>query len=512
MTLAIASLRDGHAFQARLFWRKALGLLVPDPAIVKVAFERGPKGFDDIWVEYASGRGYNDQRGAPLRRQHIQCKWHVNGGEYGYEHLMDPDFINAASVSLLERAKAAQLKHAPEGLGTRFTLLSNWRLATKDPLNKAVNMRDGAVRIDRLFDGSGPNSATGKLREAWCDHLELDEEGLRKLVQTLGFGVEAATLLDLRDQLDLQLQLHGMRRVPENEDTCWYDDLTYQWLAQGRIEFEGPQFRDACRQQGLFEQVPKPYFAVGVKSFEHHVDHLEERCTDVLDVVQYFDQRPIRSNADWASTLYPRLKDFLIAGARQHGNLRLILDAHVTLAFAAGSVLNIKLGHHVELEQRVLNRVIWHATDAAPDPSWPAWNFEHEVLDSPEEDLIVGVSLTHDVAPAVRAQFASLTGASRLLLASPMGGPGSRVVASGAHAFQLAEALAVKINQMKRPGKTVHLFVAAPNGFAFYLGQRQPSLGRTTLYEYDFEGVGAGGYQPSLTLPIPAHLLSGSQT
>ena len=46
------------------------------------------------------------------------------------------------------------------------------------------------------------------------------------------------------------------------------------------------------------------------------------------------------------------------------------------------------------------------------------------------------------------------------------------------------------------------VFVAAPNAFTFFLGQRQPGLGKTTLYEYDFEGANGGGYRPSLTLPI----------
>lgn len=504
MTQAIASMRDGHAFQARQFWRKALRLLEPNAAIVRVAFECGPKGYDDIWVDYASGRGYNDQRGIPMTRQHIQCKWHVNSGEYGYAQLADPDFINASSVSLLQRAHAAQLKFAPDGAGVRFTLLSNWRLAPRDPLSKVVNLRDGAVRVDRLFDGSTPASALGRLRKTWCDHLALDEEGLRTLANTLAFGAEPATLLDLRDELDTLLQLHGMRRVPMNEDACWYDDLTYQWLAQGRIEFDGESFRAACKQQGLFEQAPKAHFSIGVKSFEHPVDHLEDRCTTVLDLVRYFDERPIRSDDDWASTLFPRLSAFLIDGARKHDHLRLVLDAHVTLAFAAGAVLNIKLGHRVELEQRVLNRVIWHADDASADPSWPTWVFDQLATGSEGKDLAVAVSLTHDVAPAVRAQVASLPGVGSLLFAAPTSGPGSRAVASGRHAFDLAQALALKINQLKRPGQVVHLFIAAPNAFAFFLGQRQPSLGRTTMYEYDFEGLNGGGYRASLNLPVAA--------
>ena len=52
----------------------------------------------------------------------------------------------------------------------------------------------------------------------------------------------------------------------------------------------------------------------------------------------------------------------------------------------------------------------------------------------------------------------------------------------------------------------IHLFVAAPNAFSFFLGQRQPSLGRIKLYEYDFEGLNGGGYRASLSLPISARV------
>ena len=55
--------RDGDTFQARLFWLKAARLLDPESPIVRVGFESGPKGYDDIWVEYDPRRGLNDQHG-----------------------------------------------------------------------------------------------------------------------------------------------------------------------------------------------------------------------------------------------------------------------------------------------------------------------------------------------------------------------------------------------------------------------------------------------------------------
>ena len=48
----------------------------------------------------------------------------------------------------------------------------------------------------------------------------------------------------------------------------------------------------------------------------------------------------------------------------------------------------------------------------------------------------------------------------------------------------------------------IHLFMAVPNAFSFYAGQRQPGIGRVTLYEFDFENTRSGTYTPSLTLPL----------
>jgi len=44
---------------------------------------------------------------------------------FGYTHLVDPEFINANAISLLERARAAQKTHAPIGEGARFRLPVN---------------------------------------------------------------------------------------------------------------------------------------------------------------------------------------------------------------------------------------------------------------------------------------------------------------------------------------------------------------------------------------------------
>jgi hypothetical protein len=506
MAKAVAVRRDGDSFQARIFWRQALNLLDPRSPVVKVGFEVGPKGFDDVWVSYSPERAPQDYLGKPILREHTQCKWHVTVNDFGHADLVEPDWINASTVSLLQRARGAQEVHAPTGEGVLFRLLTNWRVAQTDPLRPLISQKSKTLRLDKLFDGTTDKSASGRIRKLWRDHLGIGDDELQLLARTLAFHTDMTSLEEHRQHLDPLLELRGLRRVPQSESSFVYDDIAFQWLAQGRLEFNRTEFRDACRREGLFDKDSSSPEVFGVKSFEHAFDRLENRCTVVLDLIPHFDERAIRDQQDWTRDIYPRLKDFLISAGKNNESLRLVLDAHVTLAYAAGSVLNIKSGRDVELEQRTAGTKVWRVGDMPSDAWWPHWDFTEEVVNATNPsavELAVVVSLTHDALKAVKTHVeVNLPSVGKLLVARPSGGPGARSVVCGQHAFELADTLVRQI-VASRPGVSlVHLFIAAPNAFTFFLGQRQPGLGKTTLYEFDFEGAQGGGYRPSLTLPV----------
>ncbi|MPZ57428.1 MAG: SAVED domain-containing protein [Rhizobiales bacterium] len=505
MTQAVTVRRDGDTFQARLFWLHAARLLDPESPVVRVGFETGPKGFDDIWVEYDPARSALDQYGDPLRREHMQCKWHVTPDSYGYTHLVDPEFINANARSLLQRARVAQLAYAPTGVGVRFKLVTNWRLDRNDPLREMVGNRSGAMRLDRLYGSLTDNSKAGAVRKAWREHLSIDEEELRLLARTLAFGEATDTLDVLRDNLDMLFAYVGLRRIPPNQSAFAYDDVVFQWMAQGRLDFDRSGFRAICAREDLLGSTQGGPRVYGVKSFEHAIDRLEERCHAVLDLIPAFDERYIRSDSDWESSLYPALRSFLLMAAKDQPRLRLALDAHVTLAFAAGSIINIKSGRHVELEQRSTGRRLWAADDMVSDANWPTLLAESVELCTDQPDLAVAISLTHDVSADVRRYCeATLPHVGRLLILKPGTGSGAQSVACGRHAFELADATTTSV-RAARPATgagLTHLFVAAPNAFTFFLGQRQPALGSVRLYEFDFDGGRGRSYTPSLTLPV----------
>ncbi|MCY4179188.1 MAG: SAVED domain-containing protein [Litoreibacter sp.] len=506
MVQAITARRDGDIYQARQFWIRAAFLLDPESPIVRIGFEDGPKSFDDIWVEYAHGREPKDARGAPICREHLQCKWHVTPGVYGYSNLIDPTFINANARSFMQRARDAQMANAPNGTGVRFKMVTNWQADRQDYLSALVSSQSGSVRLDRLFGTKTDSSKAGAIRKAWREHLEIDDDELRVFVNTLAFGHTSENLDDLRARCDLSFRIAGLKRVPTHHSSFIYDDVVFQWMSQGRVEFEKESFRDACADEDLFGQSMERPKIYGVKSFEHPLDRLEDRCDDVLNLVPVFDQRYIRDEEDWSKTLYPALESFLQSAARDQRQLDLALDAHTTLAFAAGSVLNIKSGRAVGLEQRTLARQIWAADDVPNEDDWPTLNKTILEVDPHSTDIAFAVGITHDIANDVR-QFVSkhLPKVGRLIVFRPSSGSGAQVIKSGSHAFAFSQTVKEGVRSIRSESATralSHLFIAAPNALTFFLGQQASALGPLTLYEFDFEGARDGSYRKSLTLPI----------
>lgn len=172
--------------------------------------------------------------------------------------------------------------------------------------------------------------------------------------------------------------------------------------------------------------------------------------------------------------IYPKLQAFLLKAAGDYTSLRLALDAHITLAVAAGSILNVKSGRTIELEQRTNGRKIWSSEDIQPDLTWGVWSATTEDADASASDLLVTVGLSTDPWPMVQAYVKRHEIAyTRRLSVVPTTGTGAASVRSGRHAVALADDLVSQISLLRASGVftgKVHLFMAVPNGFSFFLG------------------------------------------
>ncbi|KQW43303.1 MULTISPECIES: SAVED domain-containing protein [unclassified Roseateles] len=508
MALSVVARRDGDVFQARLFWLHAARLLDDEGNIVRVGFESGLKGFDDIWVEYDPARAPQDPRGNPLMVERMQCKWHATPGTFTHEDLTRPEYINATSTSLLQRALGAYRADTTDGLASRLVLVTNHFASEQDPLFPLLRMKALNLDVDVLFSGKTAKSATGKVRKAWRDHLGIDDDELRALCLRMGFNSSRDSLDTLRTALDDACRVNGLVRPAANASTTIYDGNIFEWVGQRRMVFDRKDFKEKCAQEGLLAAKPRDVPKVfGVKAFEHPLDRLENRCVDVLNLVREFDERAIRDTAAWRDRLLPSLTGFLLRVPAPDGRIRLALETHATLAFAAGAILDTKSGRLVELEQRTPVLKIWSQDDQPLAADTPGWVFDEEDVDASASGTACAISVTRDTTGAVKQYLQeSQVKVRRLLIAKPACGPSAQAVSSGAHANALAEALAEKLKQDREASpaarrERVHLFISAPNAFTFYLGRQAPMMKPLTLYEYDFHNQVDGSYRPSLSYP-----------
>jgi hypothetical protein len=506
MTQAVVARKQGDDFQGRLFWLYAALLLDTRGAVARVAYETGPKAFDDVLIEYAPGQGPQDHTGALVARDHLQCKWHVRPDEFGYADLVDPSFSGAQAISFLQRARDAQQQYAPDGTGARFRLVTNWRVKREDALLRLILTQSHAVDLARLFDGTTDASAMGRVRKLWREHLALDEAQLRLVARTLGVTLRLSSGDDLREHLNDRLARVGLVRVSASEAGFFYDDLISKLHSQGRKDFDRESFRDMCEQEKLFEAADRDRnpVTIGVRSFMHPIDDLEARCDKALNLVPHFEGRFIRDEKAWNTEIFPALRDFVLDAARDNDHLRVVLDTHVSLAFGVGAILNVKSGKTVEIEQRTAGRRFWSADDVTADPTWPTLSFEAETVGDGREQA-VAISLSHDISADVRAYVNNNPAIGQILQVRLQAGPSRQSVQSGRHAQMLADALLAELRRRPKtapesPRPTAHIFVAGPNAFAFFLGQNQPAIGPVTIYEFDFEGGRDGTYRPGLRL------------
>jgi hypothetical protein len=182
------------------------------------------------------------------------------------------------------------------------------------------------------------------------------------------------------------------------------------------------------------------------------------------------------------------------------------IDAHSSIAFAAGHSLNPKSGVQVAIRQKVMGQWdVWRTSMCLqhrnPEDLW-------QVVNTPTgaegAEVALCVNITHNALKDVELFVRSNPRIGRIVSVSILPAPGPTSIRNGDHALELAQGVAaiLKDRSADERREILHLFGAAPNGFMFVLGQLSHSFGRIQLYEYDFESNTPGAYTPSIKLPI----------
>jgi len=495
----------GDNYQARIFWENALNLLDPTSCVVEVTFEaNGPKAFDDVVVKYDPpvARSGPDRVSA----EYHQVKWHVEyGGRFGFKDFIDPVFIGAKSFSLLQRLQQAR-QTAPAA--SRFAFVTTYRIKDDDPLADLVSANDKSLLVEKLFDGTTDKSRMGKVRKLWRDHLNLtSDDELRSVLIGLRVLEGYRSLEELRTQINLRAQVVGLLSYSDANSDFRYDELARQLKVRQLNALTSETLEQFCREEGLLAdrivEKKDPFLKVAIRSFlGPAADIVGATPENTLLLTDDFRQRYLRDDLDWQRDIRPKVESFLRAAVVKSARLQLILDAHASIAFLAGSVLDLKSGVEVELVQkgRVGSRT-WHPDDGSATRGAP-FNIVVDRSGGGGE-IAVAVSISQSTEVQTRAYIASRLPKVEALVSFdlPMG-PGQQSVAGGGHASALAEQVSNTLRDIKpqNPDTLIHIFAACPNSFLFFLGQHHQGIAPCIVYEFDFDRRSHKTYQPSFVL------------
>ena len=498
----IAARIEGDVFQGMFFWLQAAALLRPSSRVGRVVIEHDKAaGVDDVSVHYISPG--IDAGGRACAADYFQVKYHVDrSSEYAASSVCDPAFIGATR-SLLQRFHDARISIGDVDGWHRLNLVSNWKWAATDTLGPLLRESEEGALPDRFFS-AGPRSDLGKIRKEWREHLGLTEVAFEDFARRLRLGVDFLGRRGLRERLNDRLASVGLREIPADQTHSVYDSLTQQFIMNGTNAFDAASFRAMCVREGLLVRVPASGPPVlGIRSFMRFAERLEDECSSFVCVASNFEGRYVREPQAWQGTVLSDVRAFLNNSSLRSQEHHLLLECHSSLAFAAGYELDRKSGAQVFPVQKGVRTTVWRPSPGvAAVPQNGAWSLSKQDALPNAPDVAIAISVTRDGLPDVKSFLAASSEVGRLIDARPEAGVGARAVVDADHAVALADALADVIRENRPTGNgTTHLFIAAPNALAFFLGQHRVALGKVQLYEFDFDGDRGGSYSPSIYLP-----------
>lgn len=505
LSKAVGSRIMGDDYQAYIFWIKACTLLIQNAK--KIAYEYDKvKSIDDVVLFY--DEPVLDEFNDPVYTDYYQIKYHVTqNGSIKWEDLLDPNFINASSVSFLQRVYEAQKSKAPNGKGCRFYLVSSWQVHPDNDLAKILSNSGGELRWDKLSQG-GERSRMGRIRKAMRTHLGIKtDEQLKVVLRPLRILHNTANLKKIKDELNLNLIAAGLKPIDNGKITNPYIDIIKGLFIKGKNEFTREDIITICKREGLWvgNNVAKSSeISIGIQSFVRGSENMKRDTKYMLCLLDFFEGRKIKDQTNW-NTIVNKVENFIASSTKDSVSYAIHLDTHCSIAFTAGYFLDSKLGVDIAPIQKFNGRHVWRTEKNIKYEEYPGWQYEEHIRDQNANDLVLTLGITHKIIDDVNyyLDHEGLT-IHRVINCTIDGGPGGAVIQNGSHAWVLADKIACFINERpinERIGQ-IHIFSAVPNALIFFIGQFARSFGKCTVYEYDFESGLPGKYEPSITLPL----------
>lgn len=243
--------------------------------------------------------------------------------------------------------------------------------------------------------------------------------------------------------------------------------------------------------------------SISVQSFTRGIVILED-ATKCLSLMERFEERNLKSEYDWNNDIYPILREFLLENTNDKDAYQIYLDTHLSLAFAAGRVLDSKSGVNIfPMQKTATNGVeLWYVKQSA-QRNYSNWDISHEIFDKSQLDSVLILNVTHsiynDVVRYIKEKNLSVR---RIINCTPNKvGATNFSIENGNHAADLAHSVcsAIAERSIEERRATLHIFASAPSAFMFFLGRNSRGFGNCVLYEYDYEQRGSCSYSKSIS-------------
>lgn len=506
MAGAIIARQLGDEYQQLVFWKYALMMMSEKYEIGNIRYEDNTvKSYDDVVIEYSEPQIFRD---STISKEYIQVKFHMRDDNlFTIDNLLDPSFINAESNSLLDNVVVAY-----KNLGTEefqncvFVVYSMWDIDQNDALYKLISNEDSTIEIERLFDGTTDRSKMGRIRKKMCKSLGVEVEELKCILKQIRIMSRKEKLDDLITNLNLQLEIQGLRTISGSKYTNPYVQLIQNLYKSGHVVFTKDFLEKQLYKEGLYSP-KKEISLIAIRSFMKHAENLETKAEHILRLENYFAGRFLKEQYQWEDTIYPILDGFFEEKCQGDREYCILFETTPTIAFMAGRILDIKAGKKINPVQRTENGVVvWDKKDN--HKSYPKATCTDKVLNSKNVDVAFVIGVSRDIYNDVEEYLFVEKKEIGRIIDFRLETTDSANVLDGMHAWILANQIKNEIDKrvLKEKQGTLHVFFACPNSMVFILGRYSFSFGKVQLYEYDFEKQKTCTYYPTITLPVKEEL------
>ena len=387
-----------------------------------------------------------------------------------------------------------------------FTFLTVYRIKEGDPLNELISANDRTLLVERLFDGTTDKSRMGKVRKLWREHLKLsNDDELKEIVRKLRVIDGHRSLDELRAQINMKARVAGVLTCDTNSDFR-YDELARQLKVRQLNSLNRELLLRLCQEEGLMVghvDDPDLLLPIAIRSFlGPSADISDAAEVDTLLLTDDFRQRYLEDGREWQKDVRPKVEVSLRSMVKKSFKLRLILDAHASIAFLAGAILDLKSGVQVHLVQKGrVGAKVWRADDGSAAKG-ARFDIAAQSLGMGRE-IAVAIGISQPVTVQAQTYIeAQLPNVGQLISFALPNGPGQQNIAGGEHVAALAEQVSNHLRTIKAkdPDAVIHIFAACPNSFLFFLGQQHQGIAPCIIYEFDFDRQAHKTYQPSFII------------